>query len=98
MYESQIIKVERVTASVCLCKTPVFVYSICAIGLAQTDNTYKIYDGQNSEGKHKFTMVAGAYQADFRLFAAPVLFAKGLYIDFTTHGEEVAVQYMEINP
>jgi hypothetical protein len=91
-------KVIPVMASGVVCKGPCLVYSICGIGLAQTDNTYTIYDGQGTDGKHKWTLVAAAYQADFRLFAAPVLMAKGLYVDFTTHGEEVDVQYLEINP
>ena len=96
MNEPRVIEFARATASKCLCQTPCFVYSICGIGLANTDNTYTIYNGQNAEGKLKMILVAGAYQADFRLYAVPLYFSKGFYVEFTTSGEELTVQLLEL--
>lgn len=98
MNESHIITLGRPTASGVVCETPCLIHSICGIGIAQASNVYSVYDGQNTEGKLRFRLVAGSYQADFRLFAAPLYFHKGLYIEFTTNGEEVFVQYLELNP
>lgn len=75
---------------------PCLVYSICGIGIAQASNVYTIHDGQNVDGDIVMRLVAGVYSADFRLFASPLFFAKGLYVDFTTNGEEVFVQYLQV--
>lgn len=96
MDESRLIALERAAASGIVSRKPCLIHSICAIGLAETDNTYRIYDGQSTSGKYIMTMVAGAYSSDFRLYASPMYFAKGIYIEFTTHGEEVSVQLMEL--
>lgn len=97
MDESRLIQLGRVTASGILSNKPCLIYSICGIGLAETDNTYSIYDGSSSEGKLKMRMVAGAYAADFRLYAVPLFFSQGIYIDFTTHGEEIFAQILELS-
>lgn len=94
---SKILPFARLTATGVVSNVPCLVYSICGIGLAQASNVYTIYDGQNAEGKVKLRLTAGAYSSDFRRFEEPLYFAKGLYIAFTTNGEEVTVQYFEVD-
>lgn len=96
MDESRLISLGRVTASGRVSERPCFVYSICGIGLAQASNVYTIYDGHSTAGKAMFRLVAGQYAADFRLFASPLYFANGLYVDFTTNGEEACIQFLEL--
>jgi len=96
MDEPRLISNDRVTASGCVSKGPCLLYSICGIGLAQASNVYTVYDGQTTGDKVKFRLVAGSYAADFRLYACPMCFTKGLYIDFTTNGEEVSFQILEL--
>lgn len=95
MFDVPVIAHGRIIASGLVSETPCLIYSICGIGLADTSNVYTVYDGQNTEGKVKFRLVAGAYSADFRLYACPLHFTKGLYIDFTTNGSEVFIQYLQ---
>lgn len=96
MEESRLISTPRATATGLVSSKPGFLYSICGIGLAETDNTYTVYDGHSTAGTIKMRLVAGAYASDFRLFACPMYFAQGIYIEFTTHGEEVTMQYLEL--
>lgn len=96
MDESRLISLERLTSSGIASEKPCLVYSICGIGIAQTSNVYTIYDGQSTAGKVIMRLVAGSYSSDFRLFASPLYFSKGIYVDFTTNGEEVMIQYMQL--
>jgi len=96
MDEPRLISIGRPTASGVVCKGPCLLYSICGIGLAQASNVYTVYDGQTTGGKVMFRLVAGAYATDFRLYACPIYFSRGLYIDFTTNGEEVSLQYLQL--
>lgn len=96
MDESRLITLKTVTASGKVSERPCLIYCICGIGIAQTSNVYGIHDGQTSGDKRRFRLVAGSYSADFRLYASPLYFTKGIYIDFTTNGEEVTVQYLEL--
>lgn len=96
MNEAHIIACETVTASGIVSPVPCLVYSICGIGLANADNIYGVHNGQSSSDKRKFRLTANKYSADFRLYACPIFFSKGLYIDFDTNGEEVTVQFLEV--
>lgn len=96
MDNSRLISVDRITASNVITNRPCLVMSICGIGIAEISNVYTVYDGQSTTGNIKFRLVAGSYSADFRLFAEPIYFAHGIYVDFTTNGEEVCVQYLEL--
>lgn len=96
MDESRLISLERATASRIVSEKPCLVHSICGIGIADASNVYTIYDGQSAAGKVIMTLVAGSYDADFRLYAAPLYFTKGIYVEFTTNGSEVVVQFMEL--
>ena len=96
MDESRLIALGRPTVSGVVSEKPCFVYSICGIGIAETSNVYTIYDGQTTAGKVMMRLVADSYSADFRLYASPLYFAKGIYVDFTTNGEEVSIQYLEL--
>lgn len=96
MEESRIINTRRVTVSGLVTEKPCLVYSICGIGLAQASNVYGVHDGYSTSGEIEFRLVAGSYSADYRLFASPWYFAHGLYVDFTTNGEEVAIQFLEV--
>jgi len=96
MDEARLISIERPTASGVVSEKPCLVHSICGIGIAQTSNVYTVYDGQSTAGKVIMRLVAGSYSADFRLFAAPFYFSKGIYVDFTTNGEEVVIQFMQL--
>ena len=96
MDESRLISLGRPTASGIVSEKPCLIHSICGIGIAETSNVYTIYEGQSTAGEVMMRLVAGSYSADFRLFAAPLYFSKGIYVDFTTNGEEVVVQFMEL--
>lgn len=96
MPESRIISMARPTASALITQQPCLVYSICGIGIASSHNVYTIHDGQNVDGDIVMRLVAGVYSADFRLFASPLFFAKGLYVEFTLNGAEVFVQYLQV--
>lgn len=96
MDDARLIGYRRVTASGVVSKTPCLLYSICGIGIGDTSNVYTVHDGQSTGGKVKMRLVAGSYSADFRLYAAPLYFAKGIYIAFTTNGSEVALQFMQL--
>lgn len=96
MDESRLISLARPVASGMVSDKPCLIYSICGIGISDNTNVYTIYDGSSTEGKVMMRLVAGSYSADFRLFAAPLYFHKGLYVDFTTNGSEVFVQYIEL--
>ena len=96
MDEARLIRLDRVTGSGRVADTPCFIYSVCGIGIAQSSNVYAIYDGQSTGGDLRFRLVAGTYASDFRLFASPLYFAKGIYIDFVTNGEEVVIQYLQL--
>lgn len=97
MSEARFVNIECVTASRVVSNTPCLIYSICGIGITEDSNVYGIHDGQTTEGERRMRLVAGSYSADFRLFASPLYFAKGLYVDFTTNGEEVFVQFLELS-
>jgi len=86
----------RATASGVVSKSPCFVSTVSGLGLAQASNVYTIYDGHNTEGKVKMRLAAGQYSSDFRLFVPAMYFAKGVYVDFTTNGEECVVQFKEV--
>lgn len=92
----RLISMARPTASGVVSKQPCLIYSICGIGIAQDSNVYTIHDGQTVDGDVVMRLVAASYSADFRLFASPLFFAKGLYVDFTTNGEEVFIQYLQV--
>jgi len=96
MDEARLIALGRPTASGIVSSKPCFVYSICGIGLAEASNVYTIHDGHNAEGKVIMRLVAGSYASDFRLYASPLYFSKGIYVAFTTNGEEVSIQYLEL--
>jgi hypothetical protein len=96
MDEPRLIRTPRQTATGAISKKPGFLYSICGIGIAETSNVYTIYDGHSTAGEVKMRLVAGSYDSDFRLFACPMYFTQGLYVEFTTNGEEVTVQYLEL--
>jgi len=96
MDESRLIDLETVLASGLICEGPCFIYSICGIGLAETSNVYGVHNGSSDKGKREFRLAAGSYASDFRLFASPLYFSKGIYIDFTTNGEEVTVQFLKL--
>lgn len=96
MEESRLINTRRVIASGLVTEKPCLVYSVCGIGIAETSNVYSVHDGYSIAGEVEFRLVAGSYSADYRLFAQPWFFAHGLYIDFTTNGEEVAIQFLEV--
>ncbi len=96
MDESRLISLERVVASGVVSKKPCLIYSICGIGIAETSNVYTIYDGQSVAGDIIMRLVAGSYASDFRLFASPLYLSKGLYVDFTTNGEEVMIQFLQL--
>ncbi len=96
MDESRLISFDRVTETGRVSETPCLIHSICGIGIAQTSNVYTIYDGQSNAGKVMMRLVAAGYASDFRLFAAPLYFSKGIYVEFTTNGEEVVIQYMQL--
>ena len=87
---------ERAVASGTVSKKPCLVHSICGIGVADATNVYSIYDGHGTSGKLIMRLVAVAYSSDFRLFASPLYFAKGIYVEFTTNGSEVVLQFMEL--
>lgn len=97
MDEARLIALARPVQSGAVSDKPCLVYSVCAIGIAETSNVYTLHDGQSPAGDVIMRMVAGSYSADFRLFASPLFFAKGIYVDFTTNGEEVFIQYLEIS-
>lgn len=96
MDESRLITLARPTASGRVSDKPCLIHSVCGIGIASTSNVYTIYDGSDNTGKVMMRLVAGSYSSDFRLFAAPLYFGRGIYIDFTTNGEEVVLQFMEL--
>lgn len=96
MSQSELITIDRITASAQVSENPCLINSICGIGLAETSNVYTVYDGHGTTGKIKFRLVAGSYAPDFRLFAPPIYFANGIYIEFTTNGEEVSFQFMQL--
>lgn len=97
MDESRIIALETVTTSGLISDSPCLIHSICGIGIADASNVYSIYDGQSAAGDAKFRLVCGSYDSDFRLYAAPLFFSKGLYVEFTTNGEEVTVQLLKVH-
>lgn len=96
MDEARLVNLGKVLASGLISEKPCLIYSICGIGLADASNVYSIYDGSSTAGKLKFRLVAGSYASDFRLYASPLYFAKGIYVGFTTNGEEVTVQYLQL--
>lgn len=96
MDEARLVTLGKVLASGKISEKPCLVYSICGIGIADADNVYGIYDGSSAAGKLKMRLVAGSYSADFRLYASPLYFVKGIYVEFTTNGEEVTVQYLQL--
>lgn len=96
MDEVRLIKLGRLTASGLACDRPCLVYSICGIGVADATNLYRIYDGFNTSDDLIMSLVAVSYVADFRLFSPGLYFAKGIYVEFTTNGAEVFVQYLEV--
>lgn len=96
MDESQLISLERVTASGIVSEKPCLIYSICGVGVAGSTNVFTIYDGQGTGGKIIMTLVTVAYNSDFRLFASPLYFSKGIYVEFTTNGSEVTLQFMQL--
>lgn len=96
MDESRLIALGRAVASGVVSEKPCFVYSICGIGIADATNVYTIHDGHSTTGKAIMRLVSVAYSADFRLFATPLFFAHGIYVDFTTNGSEVTLQYLEL--
>lgn len=96
MDESRLIALARVTASGRVSEKPCLIYSLCGIGVADATNVYTIYDGHGTNGDVIMRLVAVAYSSDFRLFAAPLYFSKGIFIDFTTNGSEVMIQLMEL--
>lgn len=85
-----------ITASKQVSEKPCLVHSICGIGLAESSNVYSVYDGHDTSGKFMFRLVAGSYAPDFRLYCPALYFANGIYIEFTTNGEEVSVQYLQL--
>lgn len=96
MDEARLISFERATASRIVSEKPCLVHSICGIGIAIEANVYTIYDGQGTGGDIIMRLVAGTYSSDFRLFAAPLYFSKGIYVEFTTGGSEVVIQFMQL--
>lgn len=94
----RLISMGRPTASGLVSRQPCLVYSICGIGIAEDSNVYAIHDGQSVDGDIVMRLVAGSYSADFRLFASPLFFSKGLYVEFTTNGEEVFIQFLQVAP
>lgn len=96
MDEARLISVERATASRVVSEKPCLVHSICGIGIGDESNVYTIYDGQGTGGDVMMRLVAGQYSSDFRLFAAPLYFSKGIYVAFTTNGSEVVIQFMQL--
>lgn len=96
MSQEQQITLGRVIATGRVTDKPCLINSICGIGLASTSNVYTVYNGHDTTGEIKFRLVCGSYAPDFRLFAPPLYFAHGIYIEFTTNGEEVAVQYLQL--
>lgn len=96
MDESRLIDLVRATETCVVSNGPCLVYSLCGIGIADSSNVYTIYDGQTTNGKLIMTLVAASYSSDFRLFASPLFFAKGLYVVFVTNGEEVSIQMMRL--
>lgn len=96
MDESRLIALGKVVASGRVSEKPCLVYSICGIGIADATNVYTIYDGHSTAGKDMMRLVAVAYSSDFRLYASPLYFANGIYVEFTTNGSEVSIQYMEL--
>lgn len=96
MSQDKLITLDRIVKSAVISEKPCLVNTICGIGLAETSNVYRVYDGHDSTGKFKFTLVAGSYTPDFRLFAPPLYFANGIYVEFTTNGEEVCCQYLQL--
>ncbi|KKN12993.1 hypothetical protein LCGC14_1010760 [marine sediment metagenome] len=96
MEESKLITLKTVTASGQVCNTPCLIHSICGIGIAGTTNVYGIHNGHGTSDPRKFRLVAGSYSADNRSFSPPAFFSKGLYVDFTTGGDEVTVQFKKL--
>jgi len=96
MDDAQLVQLGRLTASGRLSEKPCLIYSICGIGIADASNVYRVYDGSSTAGELKMTLVAGSYSSDFRLYASPMYFSKGIYVEFTTNGEEVTVQFMQL--
>lgn len=96
MDEARLISLGRLTASGLVTDRACLVYSICSIGTSQTSNVFNIFDGFNTGGKHIMTLGGAQYFSDFRLFAMPLYFAKGVYVEFATNGTECFVQYMEV--
>ncbi|KKM97800.1 hypothetical protein LCGC14_1164330 [marine sediment metagenome] len=96
MEESRLITLKTVTGSGEVSETPCLIYSICGIGIADAANVYGIHNGHGTSDTRRFRLVAGSYDADFRLFSPPVFFSKGLYVDFNTGGSEVTVQFLKL--
>lgn len=96
MSKERLTTVGRLTKSGVLSERPCTINSICAIGLAETSNVYTVYDGHDTTGKLKFRMVAGSYTPDFRLYCPPLYFDNGIYVEFTTNGEEICFQYLQL--
>ena len=96
MDEVQLVKSEKLGASGIFTKSPCLVYSIAGVGVAAATNVFTVYNGTNTSGENKFRLVTVAYNSDFRLFASPLFFPQGLYVEFTTNGDEVFAQYMDV--
>ena len=93
---SQLVRSEKLVASGIFTKSPCLIYSITGVGVADATNVFTVYNGTNTSGENKFRLVTVAYNSDFRLFASPIFFPKGLYVEFTTNGIEVFAQFMDV--
>ncbi len=96
MDEARLVKLEKISASGLFTDRPCLVYSLCGVGVADATNVFTVYDGHNTTGRDIMRLVSIAYSSDFRLFASPLFFAKGLYVEFTTNGAEFFAQFMEL--
>ena len=96
MDEVQLVKTERIVASGIFTKSPCLIYCISGLGVTEATNVFTVYNGTNTSGENKFRLACIAYSSDFRLFASPLFFPKGLYVEFTTNGTEVFAQYMDV--
>ena len=86
---------KRLAASGLVCDRACLVSFIAGIGWSAGANRFHVYDGFDTGGELKMSLVAKLYTADVRPFPIPLLFSRGLYVDFETNGYECFVQYLE---
>ena len=84
---------ELVTADKLVTANPCRLYSFIAVGLADATNLYYLRDGDTVAADIKVTVATIAYTTVPAVFAEPVRFKHGLFVQFATNGAYVFVQY-----